>query len=106
MAIDGAALRALKTIDGCTWGADWDSAPVADGAHVLSVTAAGVTGQNTDRIARLVKGGNDTPPWPQAVDYKNTLGEWPEKHILGTPLGPNKNGRHWPARHGRKQATR
>ena len=25
----------------------------------------------------------------------DSVGAWPEKHILGTQLGPNRNGRHW-----------
>jgi hypothetical protein len=25
----------------------------------------------------------------------DALGPWPEKHILGTQLGPNRNGRQW-----------
>jgi 3',5'-cyclic-AMP phosphodiesterase len=25
----------------------------------------------------------------------DSVGPWPEKHILGTQLGPNRNGRHW-----------
>jgi hypothetical protein len=33
-----------------------------------------------------------------AIDYKNAIGAWPEKHILGTQLGPSENGRHWPSR--------
>jgi hypothetical protein len=36
------------------------------------------------------------------IDYENTLGEWSEKHILGTQLGPNENGRHWPSRRQRE----
>jgi Icc protein len=25
----------------------------------------------------------------------DTIGAWPEKHIPGTQLGPNRNGRKW-----------
>jgi hypothetical protein len=25
----------------------------------------------------------------------DTIGPWPAKHILGTQLGPNRNGRQW-----------
>jgi 3',5'-cyclic-AMP phosphodiesterase len=25
----------------------------------------------------------------------DSVGAWPEKHILGTQLGPNRNGKHW-----------
>ncbi|MGA7807689.1 MAG: metallophosphoesterase, partial [Bradyrhizobium sp.] len=25
----------------------------------------------------------------------NSIGAWPERHLLGTQLGPNRNGRKW-----------
>ena len=25
----------------------------------------------------------------------NTIGAWPERHLFGTQLGPNRNGRKW-----------
>jgi 3',5'-cyclic-AMP phosphodiesterase len=25
----------------------------------------------------------------------DSVGAWPEKHIFGTQLGPNRNGKHW-----------
>jgi 3',5'-cyclic AMP phosphodiesterase CpdA len=25
----------------------------------------------------------------------DAVGAWPERHLLGTQLGPNRNGRHW-----------
>ena len=28
-------------------------------------------------------------------DQDNALGAWPEHGLLGTQLGPNKNGRQW-----------
>jgi hypothetical protein len=28
-------------------------------------------------------------------DQDNAIGAWPERGILGTQLGPNKNGRKW-----------
>jgi hypothetical protein len=107
MALDGNPVQALKATGGCTWGTDWDSAQVADGTHVLSVTATTPAGQTTDRITLLVnQGGAYTSPIRHVVDYENALGAWPDKHILGTQLGPNKNGRHWPSRRERKHATR
>jgi 3',5'-cyclic-AMP phosphodiesterase len=107
MALDGNAVQALKAIDGCTWGADWDSAQVEDGTHVLSVTAAAGTSQTNDSITILVnQRGAHTPPSRHALDYESALGEWPDKHILGTQLGPNENGRHWPSRRERTHASR
>jgi len=50
--------------------------------------------------------GEYKPPSRQAADYENTVGEWRDKHILGTELGPNENGRHWPSRHEAERANR
>jgi Icc protein len=107
MAIDGNPVQSLNATGGCTWATEWDSARAGDGTHVLSVTATAVASQITDSISILVnQRGAYTPPFRHALDYENALGEWPDKHILGTQLGPNENGRHWPSRRERKQATR
>ena len=107
LALDSNKDQVLRPVDDCTWGADWDSAQIADGAHVLSVTATTENSQTTDRITILVnQRGDYTPPSRHTSDYENALGEWRDKHILGTQLGPNENGRHWPSRHERKHATR
>ena len=44
-------------------------------------------------------------PARRPVDYENALGEWPEKHILGTQLGPNENGHPWPPHRKRERVT-
>jgi Icc protein len=31
---------------------------------------------------------------PTGSDVRS-IGAWPERHILGTQLGPNRNGRKW-----------
>ena len=107
MAIDGNPVQSLNATGGCTWATEWDSTRVGDGTHVLSVTATTAASQTTDSISILVnQRGAYTRPVSRALDYENALGEWPEKHILGTLLGPNENGRHWPSRNERKHATR
>jgi 3',5'-cyclic-AMP phosphodiesterase len=107
MAIDGNPVQSLNATDACTWATEWDSTRTGEGLHVLSVTATVSASQTTDSISILVnQRGAYTPPVRHALDYETTLGEWPEKHILGTQLGPNENGRHWPSRRQRKHATR
>jgi Icc protein len=107
MAIDGNPVQSLNATGGCTWVTEWDSTRARDGTHVLSVAATVATSQTTDSISILVnQRGVYTPSVRHALDYENTLGEWPDKHILGTQLGPNENGRHWPSRRERKHATR
>ena len=54
----------------------------------------------TDRVRILVnQKAQYNQPARRPVDYENAAGEWREKHILGTQLGPNENGRHWHSRH-------
>jgi hypothetical protein len=109
MAIDGNPMQSFNATGGCTWATERDSTRAGDGTHVLSVTATATVAarQTTDSISILVnQRGAYTPPIRHVVDYENGLGEWPDKHILGTQLGPNKNGRHWPSRRKRTHATR
>jgi hypothetical protein len=108
MCVDGGAGKPLHAIDGCTWGAQWDSAKVADGSHDLSVTATNSSsGVNTETVTVWVSQNAEyRTPERHAVDYENTAGAWREKHILGTELGPNENGRHWPSRHEAERAAR
>jgi Icc protein len=107
MALNGKEVRPLAALDDCTWAAEWDSTQQADGAHVLSVTASTSTGQTTDSITVLVnQRGEYKPPFRRPTDYENTVGEWRDKHIFGTELGPNENGRHWPSRHEAERVSR
>ena len=40
--------------------------------------------------------GSDRPTRERAErDQDNALEAWPERGLLGTQLGPNKNGRQW-----------
>lgn len=106
MAMDSNALRGLKIINGCTRGADWHSAQVADGAHVLSLDAA-TNRQNSDCITILVKHRGDYTPSPhRAANFENTLGAWHGKQIFRIQLGPNENARDWPSRLECKRGTR
>ena len=62
------------------------------GLRVVAVDAEGKTAD--DEIQTLV--GSDRPSRPRAArDQDNALEAWPEHGLLGTQLGPNKNGRKW-----------
>jgi 3',5'-cyclic-AMP phosphodiesterase len=82
------------------WSAGWDSAQVADGTHELTVCATLDRGKETRDTIRIrtSQDGAFTEPPRQTLDRHNALGAWTEKHILGTQLGPNQNGRPWPSR--------
>jgi len=82
------------------WLCEWDSTRVPDGLHVLAVRAQHRGGECADdKILALVKQDGVYPSADRKPgDHENALGAWLGKHILGTQLGPNKNGRAWPSR--------
>ena len=96
---DGPAQQMASGVD-ATWLTEWDSTRVPDGLNVLTVRAQLHSRECAeDKILALVRQdgvypGADRKP----SDFENALGAWAEKHILGTQLGPNKNGRGWPSR--------
>lgn len=100
LSVDDGNMKTMKAIDDCTWSTSWDSTRHPDGSHVVTVAARTLDDRTgSDRIAiRVHQQGRYQAPVRHPVDYENAIGEWPEKHILGTQLGPNENGRHWPSR--------
>ncbi len=100
VSVDGGEPCSMSKLDGSTWGARWGAAHVEDGSHELTVTARDVNGREAnDRIVVCVnRRGEYDPPARREPDYENAMGAWPEKHILGTQLGPNENGHPWPPR--------
>jgi Icc protein len=107
MAIDDRELERMQTSESGVWNASWNSSTVEDGSHLVTVTALTRDGSMaTDKITVCVnQQGRYSVPARSSTDYENAIGEWPEKHILGTQLGPNENGRHWPSRHDRDRVT-
>jgi hypothetical protein len=106
MSLDNGKAELMVTLDDYTWAREWVSAESIDGSHVITVTAQSISGQiATDSVnAYSNHQGRYQLPSRQIVDYENALGEWSEKHILGTELGTNENGRHWPSRRQREHA--
>ena len=85
--------------DGHTAGL-WRAEPkdaLADGLHRLTVCAEGETGVASDAITFVVSHDGRYEPPPRIGDGsdRDAVGAWPDKHILGTQLGPNRNGRKW-----------
>jgi 3',5'-cyclic-AMP phosphodiesterase len=61
----------------------------------LSVEATDATGgSDVDTIDVAVPGYRPPDRRPDRSDA-NTVGAWPERHLLATRLGPNRNGRKW-----------
>jgi hypothetical protein len=79
------------------WSRSWNCAEVADGAHSITVLARCADGRMAfDTISVLTsESGHYDAPARKPGDSANAIGAYPEKGILGTQLGPNRNGRKW-----------
>jgi Icc protein len=97
------AVRATATLDGQIVPMDrvadsevWE-AEVSDstnGSHPLKVSIEDVNGQvATDEIRLAI--GDRARRERVARDQDNALEAWPEHGLIGTQLGPNKNGKKW-----------
>ena len=76
------------------WEATVDTSFLGQGVHSLRVAAEDERGfAATDEI-RLVIGELAEKPRAER-DQDNALEAWPEHGLLGTQLGPNKNGKKW-----------
>ncbi len=86
----------LQPISGSSvWEAAFPEQQISPGTHALRVMVTDMEGNTaTDEIRVLV--GPDRPARERAErDQDNALEAWPEHGLLGTQLGPNKNGRKW-----------
>jgi hypothetical protein len=79
------------------WQANVDIDQLPDGINLLTAHFEDQDGKAAHDTIRLINPSSGQ--WKQAsrspVDNENTIGAWPEHGILGTQLGPNKNGRKW-----------
>lgn len=80
-----------------TWSCDVFA--LDDGRHNIAVHALDTSGAAAaeDAITILVAQPGEYDPPARTTDGSDaeSIGAWPEKGILGTQLGPNKNGRKW-----------
>lgn len=84
----------LTSIDGIFWTGTLDCRRLPIGTVELRAVAHDETGTHCSSSIRLRLG-----EWPTRdfalVDQENAIGEWLERGLLGTQLGPNKNGKKW-----------
>jgi 3',5'-cyclic-AMP phosphodiesterase len=67
-----------------------------DGVYSLSVSVEDTDGHVAEDSIRMVLGASAyKSPERCARDQDNAIEAWPERGLLGTQLGPNKNGRKW-----------
>jgi Icc protein len=95
--IDGAAARPMTRIgETSVWQCEWNAIDAKDGEHQVTVRAATAGGEGDDTIEVLTsQSGNYKDVERCHGDDANAIGAHEIKHILGTQLGPNKNGRKW-----------
>jgi len=78
----------------CLWTADVEGP--ADGRHTLAVTAVSSTGDIDSDIIEVEVSRNADAGRKELKsnpgDHLHSVGAWPERGLLGTQLGPNKNG--------------
>ena len=79
-------------LHGLEWKGIYEAPPNQFTLAVEATDIAGTTG--TDTI--IVAAPGYRPP-RRIVDGSDAdaLSAWPERHLLGTRLGPNRNGRQW-----------
>lgn len=84
----------LASPDGVIWEGKLDLGGVPNGVHELEAIATDSEGNEISTSIWLRVG-----PFPERtfaeVDQENAVGEWAERGLLGTQLGPNKNGKKW-----------
>jgi len=79
------------------WQAELDTKNLDKGIYSLNVEVTDVGGKSAIDVIRVVVNS----PQETTIDVRpglerdNTVGAWPERGILCTQLGPNKNGRKW-----------
>jgi Icc protein len=85
---------ALETQDGVLWEGELDATLVGDGAQELQVVATDESGLECRGSIRILLGEAPKRTF-KPIDQDNAIGEWKERGLLGTQLGPNKNGKKW-----------
>jgi 3',5'-cyclic AMP phosphodiesterase CpdA len=78
------------------WQVELEGGALVDGVYILTVAIADQNGHTAEDSIRLVLGASGyQSPERSERDQDNAIEAWPERGLLGTQLGPNKNGRKW-----------
>ncbi len=89
----GGQTHAMERVgDSNVWEADLPTP--SEGTHPLKVAFKDVHGKLASDEIRLAV-GQRTERKSEERDQDNALEAWPEHGLLGTQLGPNKNGKKW-----------
>ena len=92
--MDGKSVTLARVADSQVWEGGADS--LDDGVYPLRVTVRDAAGGEASDEIRVVVGRAALRVVERAErDQDNAVEAWPERGLLGTQLGPNKNGRKW-----------
>jgi arsenical pump membrane protein len=92
----GGQSTSRRTVQGSkVWEALLSMEKVVAGVHSLRVVAKDTEGNTADDEIRVLVGADRPSRECAERDQNNALEAWPEHGLLGTQLGPNKNGRKW-----------
>jgi len=100
--VKGFSLFMMKAVineieNSAVWQATVQTDRLPDGISQLTAHFEDEDGKSAHDTIRLINPASGQ--WKPAIrnpgGSENTIGAWPEHGILGTQLGPNKNGRKW-----------
>ena len=94
--VGGKKVALAQTSGGVLWESRDKQWTLPDGVYELTVTAEDAAQRKATDTVRVVVGRNSYAPRNRKhTDLANTLEAWQDRGLLGTQLGPNKNGRKW-----------
>jgi predicted phosphodiesterase len=90
--LGGQVLPMIRVGNSSVWEAELQ--PAHDGVHPLHVSFEDADGKIASDEIRVAVGPRPERKFVER-DQDNALEAWPEHGLLGTQLGPNKNGKKW-----------
>ncbi len=94
--LEGKTVSVQRIGESQVWQGKLQCGDLPSGVYPLTVSVKDANGLVAeDRIHVVIRAEAWQPPQRAARDQENPLAAWPEHGLLGTQLGPNKNGRKW-----------
>lgn len=94
--IEGQTVELSRIPGSNVWQGELHRSSLPDDVYSLTVSVEDAHGQSAEDRIRLVLGAAAyKSPNSSERDQDNAVEAWPERGLLATRLGPNKNGRKW-----------
>jgi 3',5'-cyclic-AMP phosphodiesterase len=94
--LEGKTVSLQRIGESQVWQGELQRGDLPSGVYPLTVSVKDANGLVAEDCIHVVIGAEAWQPRPRAArDQENPLAAWPERGLLGTQLGPNKNGRKW-----------